>query len=241
MVYADLRKSEHIQEFFSGMEYTVCLVANWDLMVVSLGQKSDPEDDENYIFYMKCWHLDAEYTKQLLANPKYFQARQVSKTHSNTPDLEIYNLAQLDTIAQEVAQGIRPVVIDPEALALVKSRYASANNALLDQYGPDPKFSEKKVSTALLLSILYPLGVNWFYVGKPLMGVLAIASLFLVGIALPLGLIAAMGLLVYFLVQLLGGKMTDPQGLPILTAGRQMQIRKAIARTLSYHAEEVSK
>ena len=105
--------------------------------------------------------------------------------------------------------------------------------AFVDRYGDAPQFSPKKVSVGMLLLLLYPLGLPFFYFNKPLWGWIMVgtfvASLVLPVLLIPAGLLGCV-FIVMTLIHVLGNHATDKEGRLICTQKDQKLILDSIAK-----------
>lgn len=253
-----LIEKDYITEYYRCPSFSICRVADWSLMVfANITDKKEEHDADSYtVLYSKffAWHIDKEFAEKIMANNAVFNATMLSKKDAREPDLVLWDFddsknvpaatkrfdAQLKEIREEVSLGTRECIIDPELELILKKHVVGNLEKLVEEYGNPPVFSEKKKWLAYLFCLLYPLGIPWFYIGKPIIGVAMFAGAIIGGLLLflliPVMVIEVTYLFIFFF-KLLSNKIKDKEGRTILSKAEQTRITKEIERYNAYLAD----
>ena len=221
---------------YSNSIFSICRVAEWAYMAVVVLEDTTCDEYEESRITFAAWHIDADFGQKIMANPVLFSATILSKQTGREPDLTltIRDLSDnpLVDIRQEVRSGQRQPIEDPVLDRIFKEQETKRLKVFWEKYGDDPQFSDKKVWPGMLMLLLYPLGLPFFYFNKPRWAYLMIACMVVSCIVLPLvvagGLLGCV-LIVKLLLELAKDKLTDKNGRTICTRKRQALIRNNIA------------
>ena len=232
-----LSKSGLLEIKYQGSNFTICRVAQWAYMAVMVLEDTTDDEYAESRVTIAGWHIDAAFAKQIMENNNLFAATMLSKQRGKEPDLVATyssgNSGQLEQIYHEIQTGVRKPMEDPAMDRVLKEEQTRKLRLYLDKYGENPRFSPKKVWPGILMLLLYPLGLPFFYFGKKLWGGIALGC-FVVACALPVLLIpvAFMDIvfIVMLLVQLFGDKIKDKEGNLVCTKAKQKRILESIAQ-----------
>lgn len=241
--YFKLQKSGLLEVCYRGNVFTICRVAKWAYMAVMVVEDTTEDEYEDSRVSIVAWHIDCEFGKKIMENNALFAATMLSKQTSKEPDLAVTISDKenpLEDIRNEVRNGVRKPIEDPGLDRIFKEQETQQLKVFLDKYSENPQFSPKKVWPGMLLMLLYPFGLPFFYFNKPLWGGIMLGA-FVVSFALPVLLIPA-GLLgcvfiVMTLIHVLGNKAKDKEGRLICTERNQKLILESIAKYKQNMAE----
>ena len=222
---------------YRGNNFTICRVAKWAYMAVFVTEDTSNDEDEETRISIAAWHIDYEFGKKIMENNAVFSATFLSNQTARVPDLVdtiyLWKPNKVEAIRKEVESGIRKPMLDPGLDRLFKTQETESLKVFLDEYGENPQFSPKKVWVGMLMLLLYPLGLPFFYFNKPLWGWIMLGTMVLSCIV-PLLLIAPglLGcvLIVMLLIHVLGNHAKDKEGRPICTKRTQKLILDSIAK-----------
>lgn len=241
--YMGLQKSGLLEVCYRGDVFTICRIAQWAYMAVIVLEDTTEDEYEPSRVSIAAWHIDCEFGKKIMENNAVFAATMLSKQTSKEPDLIATITAQenpLEDIRNEIKNGVRKPIDEPGLDRIFKVQQTQRLKVFLDKYGENPQFSDKKVWLGMLMLLLYPFGLPFFYFNKPLWGGIML-GFFVVGCVLQFLLIPA-GLLgcvfiVMTLIHVLGNKAKDKEGRLICTKRDQKLITESIAMYKKIMAE----
>ena len=231
-----LQKAGLLEVGYRGGVFSICRVAQWAYMAVVVTEDTTSDEYEPSRITLVAWHIDGEFARKIMQDHNYFAATILHKTNGKAPD-QVWTITHehnpLVAIYDEVQKGIRKPIADPVLERLLMEHQTTQLKTFVDRYGDNPQFSPKKVWVGMLLLLLYPLGLPFFYFNKPLWGGIMVGT-FVASLVLPILLIPA-GLLgcvfiVMTLIHVLGGHATDKEGLLICTQKKQKLILDSIAK-----------
>lgn len=230
-----LEKQGLIEVCYRGGVFAICRVAQWACMAVMITEDTTFDEDEPSRVSLAAWHIDGEFARKIMQDHNYFAATILHKDHRKAPDLTVTITNEenpLKIIRDEVQKGIRKPIVDPVLERLLMEHKTQELKAFVDRYGDNPQFSPKKVWVGMLMLLLYPLGLPFFYFNKPLWGWIMlgtlVASLVLPILLIPAGLLGCV-LIVMTLIHVLGNHATDKEGRMICTLKDQNLILDSIA------------
>lgn len=232
-----LQKSGLLEVCYRGSNFTICRVAQWAYMAVLVLEDTTEDEYEESRLSIAAWHIDSDFGQKIMENNALFAATVLNKQNPRNPDLMVTIESAEDnplvTIRNEIQRGVRKPVEDPVLERIFKEQDTQRLKVFLDKYGENPQFSDKKVWPGMVLLLLYPFGLPFFYFNKPLWGGIML-GLFLVSFLLPVLLIPSglLGcvLIVMTLIHVLGNKARDKEGRLICTKRSQKRILESIAR-----------
>jgi len=234
--YFSLQKAGLLEVCYTGHRFTICRVAQWAYMAVTVLEDTTMDEDEESRMTIAAWHIDCELGKKIMADNTLFVTALFNEKTGRSPDLvttvRYSEESLLDKIRNEVRSGLRKPILDPGLDRIFKEQQTQRLKVFLDKYGENPQFSPKKVWPGMLMLLLYPLGLPFFYFNKPLWGIIMLASL-VIGCILPVLIIPAglLGcvLIVMTLIHVLGNHAKDKEGRMICTTKNQKLILDSIA------------
>ena len=234
--FMGLQKAGLLELCYRCHTFAICKVAQWAYMAVIMIEDTTMDEDEPSRVTLAAWHVDSQYAQRIMADNNHFAATMLHKDHGKEPDLVVtvsHDQNPLADIRNEVQNRLRKPIEDPVLDRIFKEQETQRLKAFLDRYGEHPQFSPKKVWIGMVLLLLYPLGLPFFYFNKPLWGGMMLGA-FIVGCVftplLILGGLLGCVLIVMTLMQVLGNKVTDKQGLLICTQKDQQLILESIAK-----------
>ena len=237
-----------ITQYYKTIDFRICRVADWSIMVFSTTPKNETDSDGDVIesTYF-AWHIDHAFAQKIIENPAAFQASLLSKSTKKDPDFSLSTqdaLEKLTKIREEVKNGEREANIDPDFENMLKGQKMKGIEHLIQEFGNPPVFSKVKFWQVMLAFFSYPFGVAWFMVGDRkggtrMLGALGI-GLVAMALFMPLGIpfMAYMVINVFvFYFKLFLGRVRDKEGKTVLTKGRQKEIAKEIETYNRYQKE----
>lgn len=234
--FMGLQKAGLLEVCYHGGVFAICRVAQWACMAVVMTEDTTCDEDEPSRVTLAAWHIDGEYARKLMQDHNYFAATMLHKDHGKAPDLIwtiTYDDDPLVRIRDEVRSGVRKPIVDPVLERLLMEHQTTQLKAFVDRYGDNPQFSPKKVWVGMLMLLLYPFGLPFFYFNKPLWGWVMLGSmavsLVLPFLLIPAGLLGCV-LIVMTLIHVLGNHATDKEGRMICTKKDQKLILDSIAK-----------
>lgn len=234
--FMGLQKAGLLEVCYRGGVFAICRVAQWACMAVVVLEDTSMDEDEETRVTLGAWHIDGEFGKKIMEDPNHFAATMLHKDHGKAPDLKVTITHQnnpLEAIRTEVKNRVRKPIVDPVLERALMEHQTRELKAFVDRYGENPQFSPKKVWPGMLMLLLYPFGLPFFYFNKPLWGGIMLGS-FVVSLVLPFLLIPA-GLLgcvfiVMTLIHVLGNHAKDKEGRMICTQKDQKLILDSISK-----------
>lgn len=233
--YFGLQKSGLLKVCYRGNVFTICHVAQWAYMAVMVLDDTTNNEYEESRISLAAWHIDCEFAQKIMENNAVFAATILSKQTTKEPDLVAIITSQsnpLEAIRNEVLSGVRQPIQDPVLDRIFKIQETERLKTFVDKYGENPQFSDKKVWVGMLMLLLYPLGLPFFYFNKPAWGGIMLGC-FLTSFVLPVLLIPAglLGcvLIVLTLFHVFGNNAKDKEGRLICTKKNQKLILDSIA------------
>lgn len=247
-----------VTEYYRCSSFSICRVADWSLMAFSSSVDTKEEHDTDFYTTLSstcyAWHIDKEFAEKIMANNALFNATLSSKKESREPDLVLWDfddpkyappetkhyLALLEEIRNNVKSGTLETMIDSDLEIILKKHVIGNIEKYVEEYGNPPVFSKKKKWLAYLLCLLYPLGLPWFYIGKPIIGAAMLAGVILGGLLvfllIPVVVVEVILVFIFFF-KLLGNTIRDKEGRIILSKKEQNRIAKEIERYNKYCAD----
>lgn len=232
-----LNQSGLLEVKYRGRFFTICRVAQWAYMAVVVLEDTTDDEYRDSLLSIAAWHIDCEFARKIIEDNNYFAATVLHKQNGRNPDLvATYSTKDggpLVQIYKEVQSGIRKPIEDRAMDRLFKEMQTQQLKKVLDRYGEHPRFSDKKVWPGILMLLIYPLGLPFFYFCRPLWGwimlsCLAASVLFMpmLFVACPVGCV----LIVMLLVHLFGDRIKDKDGRLVCTQAKQKRILNSIAQ-----------
>jgi len=238
-----LQKSGLLEVCYTGTSFLICRVAQWAYMAVAVVEDTTEDEDAVSQVSLAAWHIDSEFGKKIMENNALFAATMLSKQAGREPDLAItitWEENPLTVIRDEVKNGVRKPIDDPVLDRIFKEQDTQRLKVFVDKYGENPQFSPKKVWPGMVMLLLYPFGIPFFYFNKPVWGGIMLGffvlSLILQFLLIPAGLLGCV-FIVMTLIHVLGNKARDKQGRLICTKRDQKLILENIARYKKNTAE----
>ena len=235
--FMGLQKSGLLEVCYRGGAFAICKVAQWAHMAVVVLEDTSNDEYEETRVELAAWHIDYEFAKQIMADHNVFAATMLHKQHGKEPDLVVtvryHESNLLEEIRAEVQKGIRQPMFDPRLDRIFMEQETQRLKGFVDRYGNKPEFSPKKVWLGMLMLLLYPLGLPFFYFNKPMWGLIMLGT-FVVGCVFPplliVGGLLGCVLIVMLLIHVLGNQAKDKEGRMICTKKNQELILSSIAK-----------
>ena len=234
--YRGLKKNGFVEICYQGKGFMICRIAQWAYMAVVVLEDTTDDEYEPSCVTLAAWHIDCESGKKIMENNALFTATMRSPQTGRKPDLLVTvtdTQNPLADIYNEVKSGVRKPIEDPGLDLIFKQQETQRLKAFVDRYGENPRFSPKKVWVGMLLLLLYPFGLPFFYFNKPAWGVIMLSAMGVSLIFPPLvfvgGLLGCV-LIVMLLIHVLGNNAKDKDGNLICTQKNQKLITESIAK-----------
>ncbi|MBR5329622.1 MAG: hypothetical protein IKV45_05375 [Firmicutes bacterium] len=222
--------------FFIKNKCMICIVAGCKLVLIS-----DNADTIREVGGPFCMVVDQGFLEGLLAPAERTAAYHTDR--SRFDEVILFNedtLTELKALKAQVDAGEVVPDFDREFVKKYKKKYIEQHQKLLRKFGEPPQFSSKKALTFGLLAFWFTdMGVPFFYIGRPLLGVLSIVvSVFSCATMFfpPMFLLAAFGVVV-FPIMATTGSVKDRQGRRIAPQKTQQTVKQVWRNVVKYRRD----